>query len=132
MKLLRTFWIDECGAILSAELVMVGTLGVIGMTVGLATVSEAVNEELQEFAMAIRSLDQSYCVEGRTGCRAWTASSCYQQQDVEETLAELQGYVHEHEDALEEHRGRHDDDYDDDRDDRRKKLLTPVSHNPQN
>lgn len=121
MKLLRTLWNDECGAILSAELVMVGTLGVVGVTVGLATVSEAVNGELTEFAMAIRSLDQSYCVEGQSSRRAWTAGSSYIQQDVEESLAELQGHIDDRDDEFDEHRRHRDNRRADDRDDRRRR-----------
>ena len=121
MKLLRTLWNDECGAILSAELVMVGTLGVVGMTVGLATVSDAVNGELTEFAMAIRSLDQSYCVEGQSSRRAWTAGSSFIQQDVEESLAELQGHIDDREDDRDDDRRRRDDNRGDDGDDRRRR-----------
>ena len=114
MSVLRSLWADECGAILSAELVMVGTLGVIGGTVGLAAASQAVNDELKEFAYAIRSLDQSYCVGGQRGCNAWTAGSCYQQPAVEESLADLQGMIDEAE--------RDHDADDDDRPRRRRRM----------
>ncbi len=116
MSILRSLWADECGAVLSAELVMVGALGVIGGTVGLAAASHSVNEELKEFAFAIRSLDQSYCIEGRQGCRAWTAGSCYQQPDVEESRAELQGMIEEAE------RRTDDADDDDERPRRRRRM----------
>ncbi|MFG0334948.1 MAG: hypothetical protein ACF8TS_16450 [Maioricimonas sp. JB049] len=95
MQTLRELWRDECGAVLSAEVVLLGTLGVIGATVGLSALSKSVNDELTELAFAIRSLDQSYCYEGRTGCRSWTAGSCYIQPPVEESLAELGVYVDE-------------------------------------
>jgi hypothetical protein len=97
MKMLRALWRDEAGAVLSAEMVMVGTLGVIGASVGLAAVSKSVNDELTELALAFRSLDQSYCVEGQEGCCAWTAGSCFRQRPVEESLADLQGFIDRHE-----------------------------------
>jgi hypothetical protein len=97
MKLLRAMWRDEAGAVLSAEMVMVGTLGVIGTSVGVAAVSKSVNDELTELAFAFRSLDQSYCVEGQEGCCSWTAGSCYRQRPVEESLADLQGFIDRHE-----------------------------------
>ncbi len=97
MKMLRALWRDEAGAVLSAEIVMVGTLGVIGASVGLAAVSKSVNDELTELAFAVRSLDQSYCIEGQEGCCAWTAGSCFRQRPVEESLADLQGFIDRHE-----------------------------------
>lgn len=102
MRTLHELWRDESGAVLSAEVVLLGTLGVIGATVGLSALSKSVNDELTELAFAIRSLDQSYGYEGMKGCRAWTAGSSYVQQPVEESLAELCGYVDERTDRVEE------------------------------
>ncbi len=120
-SLLYEFWNDEIGVILSAEAALLGTVAVIGTTVGLSAVSHSVNEELTEVASAFRSLDQSYHFEGRHGCGAWTAGSSYRQPCVEESLEELQTFVEE----FEEHQhhtehGRHheESDDDDDRDDR--------------
>lgn len=95
MRTLHDLWRDESGAVLSAEVVLLGTLGVIGATVGLSALSKSVNDELTELAFAIRSLDQSYGYEGMQGCRAWTAGSSYVQQPVEESLAELCVHVEE-------------------------------------
>jgi len=89
MTLLKKFWSDEAGLVMSAELVVLGTVGVLGATVGLSAASTAINDELVEFSHAIRSLDQSYHVEGHQSCRAWTASSSYRQQDVEISRADL-------------------------------------------
>ncbi|QDU08452.1 hypothetical protein [Gimesia aquarii] len=93
MHLLNKFWNEELGLVVSAELVMLGTVGVLGATVGLSTASTAINDELLEFSHAIRSLDQSYHVEGHQSCRAWTASSSYRQQDVEISRADLCGQI---------------------------------------
>tara|TARA_R110002095_G_scaffold34106_2_gene32629 strand:- start:14352 stop:14771 length:420 start_codon:yes stop_codon:yes gene_type:complete len=102
MNLLNNFWCDEAGLVMSAELVMLGTIGVLGATVGLSAASTAINDEMVEFSHAIRSLDQSYHFEGHQSCRAWTASSSYRQQDVEISLADLCGQVEQAEKAAED------------------------------
>lgn len=91
MQPFQKLWQDERGVVLSAEVVMLGTLGVMGAVVGLNAASTAVDEELKEFAGAIRSLDQSYGYMGHQSCRAWTAGSYYRQQDVQQSLADLCG-----------------------------------------
>ena len=55
-KLLR----DEAGFIVSAELVLVATLLVIGLIVGLSSIQHAVVAELNDVADAIGKLNQSY------------------------------------------------------------------------
>lgn len=89
MSILRAFWNDESGVVVSAELVTVATVGVLGITTGLGVVASATNDELIELSKAIRSLDQSYSVQGRTTCCAFTASSSYTQTPVVESIAEL-------------------------------------------
>jgi hypothetical protein len=87
--LARALWRDDSGLVLSAEIVLLGTLGVIGATVGLSMASSAVNDELTETAFAIRALDQSYAVNGRMGTGAYVAGSSYQQRPVAESHAAL-------------------------------------------
>lgn len=89
MRWVQKLWNDEHGAVMSAELVLIGTLGVVGATVGLKAVSNSVNEELKDFSRAIRSLDQSYEFAGTSSCGAWTAGSCFRQKPVDEALLEL-------------------------------------------
>ena len=62
--MLRNLWKDEVGAILSAELVFIMTLLVIGLVVGLHQLQYSVVSELGDVAKAIGSLNQSY---GYTG-----------------------------------------------------------------
>jgi hypothetical protein len=50
---------DEQGFIVSGELVMVSTLGVLGLVTGLSEVSQNVNGELKDVGAAFR-LNQSY------------------------------------------------------------------------
>jgi len=86
----KRLWQDESGVILSAEAVLVGTVGVVGAIAGLGAITHAVEDKLNETAFAIRSLDQSYVIRGQRGCAAWTAGSCYIQPPVRESLDALQ------------------------------------------
>ncbi len=60
---------DESGFIISAELVLVATLLVIGLIVGLSEIQYAVVEELNDVADAIGSLNQSYYYSGFTATK---------------------------------------------------------------
>lgn len=65
----RSLWKDESGAILSAELVIVLTIVVLGMITGLSCLQQSVVSELQDVGRAIRALNQSYAITGFVGCR---------------------------------------------------------------
>ena len=52
------------GFILTTELILIVTILVIGMTVGLVTMRDAVTAEMEDVAEAIGSLDQSYAFNG--------------------------------------------------------------------
>lgn len=86
LNLLKALRQDEYGVILSTEIVMVGTVLVIGVMTGLACLQKSVNGELGDFAAAIDSIDQSYsfsshrmaCLNRHSGgCCAYTAGSSY-------------------------------------------------------
>ncbi|MFO1004996.1 MAG: hypothetical protein U0929_03485 [Planctomycetaceae bacterium] len=62
--MLKTLWNDDAGFIISAELVLVATLLVIGLIVGLSEVQHAVVTELNDVADAIGELNQSYRFSG--------------------------------------------------------------------
>lgn len=55
---------DESGFIVSAELVLIATLLVVGLIVGLSEVQHAVVQELNDVSDAIGSLNQSYYFSG--------------------------------------------------------------------
>jgi hypothetical protein len=93
MRCLNMLWRDDAGFVVSSELVLVGTLGVVGATVGLGALSTAVNEELEDVAFSIRSLDQSYELAAVRGCGAWTAGSCFKQEPVAESLRDLEEQI---------------------------------------
>lgn len=64
MLIVHKLFHDEAGFIISAELVLVATLLVIGMIVGLSEVQHAVVAELNDVADAVGSMNQSYYVSG--------------------------------------------------------------------
>ncbi|MCA9084406.1 MAG: hypothetical protein KDA81_10140 [Planctomycetaceae bacterium] len=79
---MKNLWNDENGVILSAELVLIGTILVLGMIVGLVELQCAVVGELSDLGDAIGNLDQSYCVPGMTsfkstGIKAQTSGAKY-------------------------------------------------------
>ena len=59
---------DEAGFIVSAELVLVATLLVIGLIVGLSEVQHAVVSELNDVGDAIGELNQAYSFSGFSKC----------------------------------------------------------------
>jgi len=73
-RLANCLWQDENGVILSAELVIVGSVLVVGLITGMTTLQEAVNGEMEDLAGAIGSLDQSYRFSGFTGRSSRTGS----------------------------------------------------------
>ena len=65
---MKNFLNDESGVIISAELVLVLTICVLGAIVGLSHLAMSVNAELEDIAQAIGALDQSYSFAGYTCC----------------------------------------------------------------
>ena len=93
MNLWTHFWADEQGMILSAETVLLGTVGLIGATVGLGAMAHSVDGEMTDLARSFRSLDQSYHIEGLKHGSAWTAGSGFQQEPVEVSLKKLDAEI---------------------------------------
>lgn len=61
---LRKLWKDECGLILSAELIVIATIVVLGVIVGLNCLRTALVHEMWDLGTAIDSLNQSYAYSG--------------------------------------------------------------------
>ena len=62
MKLLRKLWKDEAGFIISAELVLVATMLVIGMIVGLTVLRNQVVQELGDLGAALGMISQGLVI----------------------------------------------------------------------
>ena len=79
--MLKNLWNNESGFILSAELVLVLTIGVIGVITGLAHIQLALVQELNDVAGAIGSIDQSFnfvgfkCCEGKNTGKLTSATA---------------------------------------------------------
>ena len=90
LKLINALKNDEAGFIVSAELVLVSTIAVLGLVVGLSEVSLNINNELEDVGSAFSCVQQSYDVQGVCGHKGNsngssfcdTADFCDGQDDV--------------------------------------------------
>jgi hypothetical protein len=69
---------DEAGFIVSAELVLISTIAVLGLVVGLSEVSVNVNNELEDVGSAFAAMRQSYHVEGACGHKGSKSGTCFE------------------------------------------------------
>ena len=70
-------WKEEAGAIVSAEIMLVMTILVLGVVVGLKSVRDSVVTELADVAQAIANVDQSIFYSGTSGHHANTAGAFF-------------------------------------------------------
>ena len=73
-------WIDERGALISAELVLLMTIVVIGLITGMVALRNMIVTELADVGAAIGALNQSYSFDGTaigTSSPANTAGSSW-------------------------------------------------------
>ncbi|NQV26604.1 MAG: branched-chain amino acid aminotransferase [Rhodopirellula sp.] len=82
---------DENGFIVSAELILVATIAVLGLVVGLSEIAFNINNELEDVGAAFGSINQSFYVNGihsaGKGCKAGSSYSdesdtCDSQYDI--------------------------------------------------
>jgi hypothetical protein len=59
-EMLKKLWMDEGGALLSVELILLVVITVIGITVGMVVLRDAVVSEYQSLAAAVNSIDTGY------------------------------------------------------------------------
>ena len=62
--MLKSFLNDECGAIVSIEMVLIITIAVLSLIVGWSEVAKAVNTELNDISNAVGAFNQSYFFTG--------------------------------------------------------------------
>lgn len=77
MKTFGRFWADECGFVVSSELVLIATIAVVGLLAGLTTLRDQVSEELGDTASAFKVVNQSYRYLGAVGHTGSTAGSAF-------------------------------------------------------
>ena len=91
MSLIKRLWNDEAGFIVSAELILISTIAVLGLIVALDSVRNAVTSELADVAGAVQNLNQSYFYANVVGHSASVAGSDF---------TDLSDYCDEGEDTL--------------------------------
>jgi Flp pilus assembly pilin Flp len=74
-SMLKKFWNDEAGFVVTVEMILVATVLVIGLVSGLALVRDAVLAELSDTAQAFGAVDQSFGVSGANYAAGVGASS---------------------------------------------------------
>jgi hypothetical protein len=77
-KILATLWNDDGGSLIAAEWLFVTTILVIGVTVGLVAVRNAVTDELTTMANSIDSLNPCYSFSGQKNCESSVCGSAVQ------------------------------------------------------
>ncbi len=77
MNTMLQLWNDDTGAVLSAEIILVSTILVIGTVSGLTTLRDSILGEMNGVASALASFDQSYSMAGTRSFSAYTANSYY-------------------------------------------------------
>ncbi len=68
---------DEVAFVISAELVLIATVAVIGIIVGMVAIRDAVVSELSDVAGAIQDLNQTYSFNRVTGHSGYTYGSSW-------------------------------------------------------
>ncbi len=68
MKMALRLWHDERGFVQSAELVLIGTIVILGAIVGLASLRDGIVSELDDTGKAVGALNQSFSVNITGGC----------------------------------------------------------------
>lgn len=81
MTILQRFWAEETGAVISAELILMGTLLVIGLIVGMATLRDHVVQEIADIAGGIGDLNQTYSYSGISGHHSTMAGADFTDLD---------------------------------------------------
>jgi Flp pilus assembly pilin Flp len=66
MNLMRQFWQDEAGVIVSTEIILIAMLLVFGLIAGLVSLRDAVGQELGDTGAMVNSLNQTYSFLGHT------------------------------------------------------------------
>lgn len=65
--LLTRLYCEESGAIVSAEVMLVASVLVIGVIAGLSSLRDSIVTELADVAQAFANINQSYCFSGTRG-----------------------------------------------------------------
>lgn len=81
----------EAGFIVSAELVLIATILIIGLTVGMVAIRDAMTAELEDVAEAIGSVDQSFSFDGITMTNAGVTIAIVAGSEFNDTVDNFAG-----------------------------------------
>jgi hypothetical protein len=92
-NIINTLIHDEAGFIVSAELVLVATIAVLGMVVGLSEIALNVNNELEDVGSAFGAINQTYCVKGVKGHQGYSSGTEFRDNiDHCDNTCDVQGF----------------------------------------
>lgn len=74
---LAQLWTEEFGAVVSAEIMLVATVLVIGVIVGLKSVRDSVVSELADVAQAMSMANQGFFTNGMNGNNGWNSNGAF-------------------------------------------------------
>ncbi len=75
---INRLWTEQTGAIVSAEVMLVATILVLGVIVGLKSVRDSVATELADVGQAFSNINQSYSYSGTSGHAASSGGGRYE------------------------------------------------------
>lgn len=75
--MLKSFWYDDSGAILTLEIVLIATVVLLGVLTGLAALRDGIVTELADLGGSISNLDQSFVLHSAVSHSAATAGSVF-------------------------------------------------------
>ena len=96
-QLLASFWQDEQGVVVSAEIVTIATVSILTAVTGFGLISDALSSEFRDLSGAMTALNQSYRFTGFRGCKSFVSGSQFSDDgggsgsSVNNGLAELIG-----------------------------------------
>jgi hypothetical protein len=71
-------WNEETGAILSAEVMLVASILVVGVIAGLASLRDSIVTELADVAQAVANVNQSFSFSGVSGHHTFSGGGCFE------------------------------------------------------
>jgi len=80
MSVALRLWNEEIGAILSAEVMLVASILVIGVIAGLASLRDSVVTELADVAQAVANINQSFSFSGVAGHHTFSGGGQFHDQ----------------------------------------------------
>jgi len=78
MRMFLRLWNEETGAIVSAEVMLVASILVVGVIAGLASLRDSVVTELADVAQAVANVNQSFSFSGVKGHHTFSGGGSFE------------------------------------------------------